>query len=342
MMSSSSPLRWGLLATGGIARKFASALQETDLGVLAAVGSRQLASAEAFARDFGGVRAHGSYQALLGDPEVEAVYISTPHPLHATWAIAAARAGKHILCEKPLTMNLAEAEEVVAAAREADVFLMEAFMYRCHPFVARLGEIVASGEIGEVGLIESAFGFGRTFDAAHRLFNRELGGGGILDLGCYPISVSRFIAGAAMGRPFADPIEVVGLAKLSEVTGVDVVATANLKFENGILAALSCGPSLPQDNRVRVFGTLGSLEVVSRPWHLPAAGMPVILRVTANDGTERTEEITDARSAYAIEADVVARAIREGRREVAPMSIADSLGNTRALDRWLEAVGVSY
>lgn len=341
-MSSSSPLRWGLLATGGIARKFASALQETDLGVLTAVGSRQLASAEAFARDFGGVRAHGSYEALLEDPEVEAVYISTPHPLHAAWAIAAARAGKHILCEKPLTMNLAEAETVVAAAREADVFLMEAFMYRCHPFVARLGEIVASDEIGEVGLIESAFGFGRPFDAAHRLFSRELGGGGILDLGCYPMSVSRFLAGAAMGRPFAEPVDIVGLAKLSEITGVDVVATANLKFENGILAALSCGPSLPQDNRVRVFGTLGSLEVVSRPWHLPDAGMPVILRVTANDGTTRTEEVVDVRSAYAIEADIVAQAIREGRRESPHMSVEDSLGNIRALDRWLAAVGVSY
>jgi len=341
-MSSSSPLRWGLLATGGIARQFANALQETDLGVLTAVGSRQLASAEAFARDFGGVRAHGSYRALLDDPEVEAVYISPPHPLHAEWAIEAARAGKHILCEKPLTMNLAEAEAVVAAAHEADVFLMEAFMYRCHPFVARLGEIVASGEIGEVGLIESAFGFGRAFDPAHRLFNRELGGGGILDLGCYPMSVSRFIAGAAMGRPFADPIEVVGVAKLSDVTSVDVVATASVKFENGILAALSCGPSLPMDNRVRVFGTLGSLEVGSRPWHAPRAGAPVVLRVTANDGATREEEVTDARSVYAIEADAVARAIRGGLRESPHMSVADSLGNIRALDRWLAAVGVSY
>jgi predicted dehydrogenase len=342
MMNSSPPLRWGLLATGGIARQFANALQETDLGVLTAVGSRQLASAEAFARDFGGVRAHGSYQALLDDPEVEAVYISPPHPLHAEWAIAAARAGKHILCEKPLTMNLAEAEVVVAAAREADVFLMEAFMYRCHPFVARLGEIVASGEIGEVGLIESAFGFGREFDPAHRLFSRELGGGGILDLGCYPMSVSRFIAGAAMGRQFADPVEVVGLAKLSEMTRVDVVATANLKFENGILAALSCGPSLPQDNRVRVFGTLGLLEIGSRPWHAPRAGTPVVLRVTANDGSSRTEEIVDARSVYAIEADSVARAILGGLRESPHMPVADTLGNARALDRWLAAVGVSY
>ncbi len=337
-MKSPAPLRWGLLATGGIARKFASALQETNLGVLTAVGSRQLAGAEAFARDFGGARCHGSYQALLDDPEVEAVYISPPHPMHAEWAIAAARAGKHILCEKPLTMTLSEAETVVAAAREADVFLMEAFMYRCHPFVARLGEIVASGEIGEVGLIESVFGYGREFEAGHRLFNRELGGGGILDLGCYPLSMSRFLAGAVMGRPFAEPAALVGTAKFSEVTGVDIIATASVKFENGILATLGCGPGLPQDSRVRVFGTRGSVEIGSRPWHAPEGGQPVELRITLTDGGGRTEKIVDTRSIYAIEADAVATAIRAGRRECPHMTIADTLGNMRALDRWLAAI----
>lgn len=338
MVNTFPPLRWGLLATGGIARQFAHALRETELGVLAAVGSRQQASADAFAREFGTARSHGSYQALLDDPEVEAVYISPPHPMHAEWAIAAARAGKHILCEKPLTMNLAEAEAVVAAAREAGVFLMEAFMYRCHPFMARLRDIIVSGEIGEVGLIDSVFGFSIPFDPAHRLFSRELGGGGILDLGCYPVSVSRFIAGAAMGRPFADPTEVVGTARFSEATGVDIVATASLKFENGTLASLGCGPSLPQDSRLRIFGTLGSLEIVSRPWHAPRAGVPVVMRVTAKDGAARIEEITDARSIYAIEADEFAQAVRAGAKESAHMSLADTLGNMRTLDRWLAAV----
>ncbi|HEY8899731.1 MAG TPA: Gfo/Idh/MocA family oxidoreductase [Chthoniobacterales bacterium] len=338
MVNTFPPLRWGLLATGGIARKFAQALQETELGVLVAVGSRSLESADAFVAEFGAVRGHGSYQALLDDPEVEAVYISPPHPLHAEWAIAAARAGKHVLCEKPLTMNLAEAEAVAAAAREADVFLMEAFMYRCHPFMARLRDLIASGAIGDVGLIESVFGFSVPFDPAHRLFNRELGGGGILDLGCYPVSASRFLAGATMGRPFADPVEVAGAAQFSDVTGMDVVASASLKFANGTLASLGCSTRLAQDSRLRIFGSLGSLEIVSRPWHAPQPGMPVAIRVTASDGATRTEEITDARSIYAIEADEFALAVRRGAKESSHMSVADTLGNMRTLDRWLAAV----
>jgi predicted dehydrogenase len=250
------------------------------------------------------------------------------------------RAGKHVLCEKPLTMNAAEAEEVVSAARESGVFLMEAFQYRCHPFLARMAEIVMSDEIGNVGLIESVFGFHRPFDAAHRMFNRALGGGGILDLGCYPVSISRFLAGAAMGRPFADPTDVVGLARLSETTGVDLVATASLKFENGILASLGCGPSLPQDSRVRVFGELGLLEIASKSWHAP--GTPVELRVTMTDGPTRTEVWDPSLSIYAIEADAVATAIRAGHLESFHMPLADTLGNMRTLDRWLAAAGVRY
>lgn len=338
MMSSSSPLRWGLIATGWIAEKFAAAVNETPSGTLAAVGSRSLSAAEAFAARHGVARAYGSYDEVIADPGVEAVYISTPHPMHAQWAIAAARAGKHILCEKPITMNAAEAEAVAAAAREAGVFLMEAFQYRCHPFMARMGEIIASGEIGAVGLIEAVFGVGRPFDSGHRLFSHALGGGGILDLGCYTVSVTRFLAGAAMARPFADPEELVGLARIHE--GVDIVATANLKFENDLLAALSCGPCLPQDSRVRVFGELGRLEIASTGWHAPAGD--VVLRVTREDGGTRTEEVRHSRSIYALEAETVAAAVRAGRCESAHMPIADTLGNMRTLDRWLAAAGVSY
>lgn len=334
------PLRWGLIGTGWIAEKLALAVNETSSGVLAAVGSRNSETAHAFAARHGIPRAHGSYAALLEDPEVDVIYISTPHPLHAEWAIAALRAGRHVLCEKPLTMNAADAERVVAAARDAGVFLMEAFQYRCHPFLARMRDIISSGEIGTVGLIESVFGFHRPFDAEHRMFNRALGGGGILDLGCYPVSISRALAGAALGRPFADPTDIVGLARLSETTGVDLVATANLKFENGLLASLSCGPSLPQDSRVRVFGELGMLEIASKSWHAPVT--PVELRVTLEDGATRTEICDPPLSIYAIEADSVASAIRAGQTESHHMTLDDTLGNMRALDLWLDAAGVRY
>jgi predicted dehydrogenase len=335
------PLRWGLIGTGRIARAFAAAVLETETAGLAAVGSRTLETAAAFAREFGNCRAHGSYAALLADPDVEAVYISTPHPMHAEWAIAAARAGKHVLCEKPLAMSGAEAERVVEEAERAGVFLMEAFMYRCHPFLAKLASLVADGVIGEVGLIESTFSYRGNLDPTSRLYSRELGGGGILDVGCYPVSISRLLAGAAAGKAFAEPMEVVGLARLSEELHVDLVANACLRFESGILATLGCGLGLNQESRVRVYGSKGSLHVV-RPWHGAPAGEPVTIHVSLDGEQPRTVEITAHRSIYAIEADVVAEAIRAGLRESPRMSWADSLGNMRTLDRWLAAAGMNY
>jgi predicted dehydrogenase len=335
------PLRWGLIGTGRIARAFAAAILETDTAELAAVGSRSRETAEAFASEFGDCRPHGSYAALLADPEVEAVYISTPHPMHAEWAIAAARAGKHILCEKPLAMSRVEAERVVAEAERAGVFLMEAFMYRCHPFVDRLAGLVADGSIGEVGLIEATFSFRGNLDPASRLYNRALGGGGILDVGCYPVSITRLLAGACAGKPFAEPEEVVGLARLSEELGVDLVANACMRFEGGVLATLGCGLGLNQESRVRVYGSKGSLHVM-RPWHGAPAGRPVEIHVSLEGEPARTVEITANRSIYAVEADVVAEAIRSGLRESPRMSWADSLGNMAALDRWLAAAGMRY
>src|SRR5690606_25708656 len=152
---------------------------------------------------------HDSYDALLANPEVQAVYISTPHPMHAQWAVRAARAGKHILCEKPLTMNYWSAMAVVEAARQNEVFLMEAFMYRCHPQTQKLAELIARGAIGEVKVIQATFSFGAGFDPNGRVYNNALGGGGLLDVGCYCTSMARMIAGAATGQQqSAEPIEV--------------------------------------------------------------------------------------------------------------------------------------
>lgn len=337
----SPSLRWGLIGTGHIAKKFARAVNETSSGVLAAAGSRLQATADAFAAEFGIPRAHGSYAALLADPGIDAVYISTPHPMHAEWSIAAARAGKHILCEKPLAMNAAEAGKVAAEAETAGVFLMEAFMYRCHPFVAKAAELVKSGILGEIALIESAFCHRPAFDAGSRLFNRALGSGGILDLGCYPASISRLLAGAASGQAFADPVELTGTGKLSEVTGVDTLATACLRFENGALASLVCGMDIAQEPFVRVHGTLGSLKI-SNPWFGRPAGEPIGIELTIDGQPASLVETVADRSIYALEADAVAAAIRSGLRESPHMPIADSIGNMRTLDLWLAAAGVSY
>ena len=192
-------IRWGLLATGNIARTFATGVQHSKTGVLQAAASRNLEKALAFCESFDIPTAHGSYEALLTDPEVDAVYIATPHPLHAQWAIKAAEAGKHILCEKPLAMTEADVMAVIDAAATHDVFLMEAFMYRCQPQIATVIELIKDGRIGDVTLIRAEFGFRVGWTPKSRLLDNELGGGGILDVGCYPVSMARLIAGAATG-----------------------------------------------------------------------------------------------------------------------------------------------
>lgn len=176
-------LRWGILGTGKIARIFAKGLSESSTGRSFAIGSRSQDSADGFGEEFNVERRYGSYEALLSDDKVQVVYISTPHPMHAEWAIKVAEAGKHLLCEKPLALNHPEAMAVVETALAHDVFLMEAFMYRCHPQTAKIVELICDKAIGDVRFIQATFSFQAEFDPESRLFKNELGGGGILDVG---------------------------------------------------------------------------------------------------------------------------------------------------------------
>ncbi len=188
-------LKWGLLASGNIARRFAKGLATTEDATALAVASRSLEKAEAFAREHGLEHAYGSYEELLADPDVDAVYISTPNHLHAEWSIRCAEAGKHVLCEKPVTMNAPELETVLAAVRKHDVFFMEAFMYRCHPQMARVKELIAEGRIGEVRLLEATFAFNMGLNLENTRQINHMGGGGLMDVGCYCVSFCRFVAG---------------------------------------------------------------------------------------------------------------------------------------------------
>lgn len=215
-------LNWGIIGTGAIAKAFAHGLKQSQSGRLAAVGSRTRESADRFGKEHGVPVCHESYEAFLADQTVQAVYISTPHPFHAEWGIKAAEAGKHVLCEKPLALNQWQAQEIFEAARRNGTYLSEAFMYRFHPQTARLVELVSSGMIGEVRMIRASFGFGGgdTIDPQGRLFNNALGGGGILDVGCYAVSGARLVAGAAIGKPFDNPVKVAAAGKVGE-TEVD-------------------------------------------------------------------------------------------------------------------------
>jgi len=317
-------LRWGILGTGRIAGKFAEELPFSGTGRLVAVASRTPDRAREFAGRFGGVRAFGDYATLLADPEVDAVYISTPHPFHAEWAIAAARAGKHILCEKPLTMNAGKALAVVEAARQAGVFLMEAFMYKCHPRTARIAELVRSGAIGRVRLIEVAFSFQAEFDPSSRLFNQELGGGAILDVGCYTMSVARMIAGAAAGKDFENPSRVLG-TWVPAPSGVDAMAAATLAFPGGVLAQIFCGIGLNRGNDLKISGETGWIQV-PHFWNPPGT-------IEIHAGEKVTvEPASGSAHKYALEADVVANSLPGCESSV--MSWEDSLGNMAALDAW--------
>ncbi len=334
-------LRWGILSTGHIAGVFARGVKASQTGQLVAVGSRSQASADRFAREFGIPRAHESYEALLADSEVQAVYISPPHPFHAEWAIRAAEAGKHILCEKPLTVNLADARRVVGSARAHRVLLMEAFMYRCHPQTAKLVELVKAGALGRVGLVQATFSFFNDFDPNSRMWSRELGGGGILDVGCYPVSLARLVAGAMEGQPFADPVSVLAAGQLHPQTGVDVYAAATLRFAGGMVAQVACGIGLQQDNSVRVYGSGGWVHLPD-PWTPCRGGGTSFLRLHRRDAAGPEEIAIAAPPLYALEADAFAAALAAGLPEVPEMTLADTLGNMAVLDQWRAAVGVSF
>jgi predicted dehydrogenase len=336
-------VNWGIIGTGGIAKTFARALSASKTGWLVAVGSRSQAPADAFANLFNIGRSHGNYDALLNDADVQAVYIATPHPMHMEWAIKAARAGKHVLVEKPLAINAADAKAMIDAAAAKNLFFMEAFMYRCHPQTARLVEILREKQIGEVRVIRASLSFQASFDAKSRLFDPALGGGGILDVGCYPASMARLIAGVAMGKDFADPIEIYGAGHLGK-TGVDEWAMATLKFPGDIIAQLSSGISVNQENIVRIFGSAGSI-LIQNPWMIDGAnaeqGKIVLQR---SDGETREIIVEAASTAFTYEADIAGDAILHGKTQAkAPaMSWNDSLGNMKTLDAWRKAIGLVY
>lgn len=341
-MSDKARLAWGILGTGAIAKVFADALPKAANARLAAVGTRGQPSPELEQR-FPGARIVSGYDQLLADPEVEAVYIATPHPSHAMLAIRAAENNKHVLCEKPFAVNAAEAEAAFAAARRAGTFMGEAFMYRFHPQIGVLLELLRAGEIGEVGLVRATFGFSGRFADDHRLLADKHAGGGILDVGSYAMSMARLVAGAAIGEAFADPVRVSGAGRLGP-TGADLVAVASLQFADGLLAELSCSVALPQDNTVEVRGTKGRITLLN-PWMAGGkSGEEAVLLVEPDGGEARRITVPDGQNTYAREIEALGEAVRAGATEYpAPgMSRADTLGNMRALDGWRAAIGQSY
>jgi predicted dehydrogenase/aryl-alcohol dehydrogenase-like predicted oxidoreductase len=337
-------LHWGIIGTGAIAKAFAHGLKASATGKLVAVGSRTKQSAEEFGSQHGVDACHGSYQALLEDETVQAVYISTPHPFHAEWAIKATEAGKHVLCEKPLALNQWQGQAIIESARKNAVYLSEAFMYRFHPQTAKLVELIREGAIGEVRMIRASFGFDvkNGYNPEGRLFKNELGGGGILDVGCYAVSGARLVAGAAVGKPFDNPVQVSGCAKLSP-TGVDEWAAAVLQFDSGITAHVTCATRVQLENELVVYGSDGQVTV-SNPWVADRQNAVTGKIIVKNGGEQTVHEIPATATSFALEADGVAKAISSGKCEPdsPAMTWKDTLGNLAALDEWRRQAGVVY
>jgi predicted dehydrogenase/aryl-alcohol dehydrogenase-like predicted oxidoreductase len=341
-MGSEQPIRWGIVGPGTIARTFAEGVAHSRTGRLVAIATRN-PDRPGLADGFPGARILTGYDALLSDPEVDAVYIATPHTGHAKWAIRAIRAGKHVLVEKPIALTAFDADAIYHEARKAGVFAGEAFMYRLHPQTAKIIELVTSGAIGAVRIIRSSFGFNMgTVRPDHCLFANDTAGGGILDVGGYPVSMARLIAGAVDGKPFLEPEKVFGVGHLGQ-TGVDEWASAVLKFPNEIIGEVSCSIMAQQDNTLRVIGSEGRIEVKDfwfASGHKGGTGEIEIL----NGAGQKTVEVTEERWLYSFEVDAAGEAIRAGRQEFASpgMSWADSVGNLRVLDQWRASVGLEY
>jgi len=342
-------LNWGFIGAGNISGAFAKGLQQTDSGGLVAVASRDAAKARAFADEHAApgtaVIVHAGYEALLADPTVEAVYIGLPHTEHLHWTVLGLRAGKHVLCEKPLGLNHAEAMVAYDEAERAGRVLMEAFMYRCIPQTAKLLELLTSGVIGELRHIQASFCYTSTPRAGSRTWEPALAGGGILDVGCYPMSMARLLAGVARGQAFAEPTELQAMGRLHEM-GVDAWALATLRFPGDITAQIATAVSLEQEESLRLGGTKGAL-VVPKPWYgAGAEAGESRIELWVDEALAQTWTISTDRGLYAYEADTFARAVKTGAVPQFPMtpamSPADSIANLAALDRWRRAIGLAY
>ncbi len=323
-------MNWGIVGTGTIANTLAMALSQTDRATLTAVASRSRSSAVGFATKHGITHAHDSTDALLANDDVDVVYIATPHPNHAEVCLQALQSGKHVLCEKPLGMNHAEVMAATYTAQKQSAFLMEAFMYRCHPQTDRIKALVDSGAIGDVRHMEAQFGYNASVKADSRLFANALGGGGILDVGCYPVSMARLILG--------EPTTVDAHGHIG-ATGVDEWSSASLRFEQGTTANVTTGVRVLLDNTVTIYGSKGRI-FVSQPWlpgdehgrwsfevHTPAG-------VTVESG--------QAKPLYVLEIEAVEDAIAGGAIQCPSMTFEDSRGNARVLDAWRTAIQLKY
>jgi predicted dehydrogenase len=320
-------IRWGILGTGKIAHKFAAALRRVPDAELLAVGSRSAESAGRFADEFEVARRYRSYAELVNDPEVEVIYVATPHSCHAENSQLALKAGKAVLCEKPFTINAAEAREVIGLARDRKLFLMEAMWTRCFPLMAKLRELLASDAIGEVRQLTADFGFRAEYQDEPRLFGPEFGGGALLDVGVYPVSLASML--------FGTPTRIVSTANLGP-TGVDEEAAIILTHRGGQLAILHTAIRLETAQEAIITGTQGRIRI-HRPWWRPVA-----MTLSRDGKADEQFDFPLEGNGYEYEAREVMDCLRSGKLESAVVPLGESVSIMRTLDVIRAQWGLKY
>lgn len=337
----SNKIRWGILATGAIAKKFAEGLADVPDAELVAVGSRSQAGADAFGDAYGVPRRHASYAALANDPEVDIIYVATPHSKHREDSMLCLNAGKPVLCEKPFTINRREAEEVVALAREKKLFLMEGMWTRFIPAVVKARELIAAGAIGEVRMVQSHFGFRADDDESGRLVDPALGGGGLLDVGVYPIAFSYMVFGEV-------PSQVLGMAAMESgviaATGAAAPAGAGVDEQAGFLLGFSGGRMAVCTSAVRtttpydtyILGTTGMIKVHAPFW------CSENVSVIREDQPEEVHHCPRGGNGFNCEAAAVMAALREGKLEHPWMPLEESLQIMGTMDTLRAQWGLKF
>ncbi|MFF2212007.1 Gfo/Idh/MocA family protein [Streptomyces antibioticus] len=323
-------VRWGILATGGIAAAFTADLVDLPDAEVVAVASRTETSARAFAERFGIPRAYGGWEALAEDPDIDVVYVATPHSAHRAAAGLCLKAGRAVLCEKPFTLNVREAEELVALARQEGRFLMEAMWMYCNPVVRRLKALIDDGAIGEVRTVQADFGLEGPFPPSHRLRDPAQGGGALLDLGVYPVSFAHLLLG--------EPDRISAQAVLS-AEGVDLQTALALSWNSGALAALHCSVTGGTGTTASVTGSRGRIDIPAGFFHPDR----FVLHRTGHDPEEFTADPSDGpRTTLRHEANEVMRALRAGETESPLVPLNGTLAVLRTLDTARHQTGVHY
>jgi predicted dehydrogenase len=320
-------VRWGILGTGAIARQFVQGLRSLSEAEVLAVGSRSRASAQDFADKRNIPRRHASYDDLASDPDVDVVYIATPHPLHAENATLCLEAGKAVLCEKPFSVNAAEAERVVELAREKRLFIMEGMWTRFFPLMQEVRRLVSEGTIGELRMLNVDFGFRADLDPASRLFDQKLGGGALLDVGVYCVSFASMV----LGRPSG----FVSLPHLGE-TGIDEQASIVLEHEGGRLANLSIGIRTATPQEATVMGTEGYVRIHA-PWWRPKS-----MTIYRPGEESETVDAPVSGNGFNYEAAEVIRCLKAGKTESDVMPLDETISVMRTMDGIRAAWGLKY